>query len=54
MDIFLLRAIEIQEKALGPEHPSLAASLATRAGLLHEQVRDSCRETFPLTSLARS
>ena len=33
------RATEIWEKALGPEHPSLAAALNNRAGLLKSQVR---------------
>ena len=36
-DFLLGRAIEIKE-ALGPDHPSLANSLATRATVLQEQV----------------
>ncbi|CAN0141647.1 unnamed protein product, partial [Ectocarpus sp. 8 AP-2014] len=33
-DVLNTRAIEIQEKALGPDHPSLATSLTTRSWLL--------------------
>ena len=33
------RCQEIEEKVLGPDHPSLAATLDGRAGLLVEQVR---------------
>ena len=36
------RCQAIQEKVLGPEHPSLAATLGNRAGLLQAQVRASC------------
>ena len=38
-DRLYLRCIEIQEKALGPDHPEVAASLNNRAGLLQAQVR---------------
>ena len=38
-DPLYLRAIEIGEKTLGPEHPSLATTLNNRAGLLEQQVR---------------
>lgn len=34
-----LRAISIQEKALGPDHPEVAATLNNLAGLLQTQVR---------------
>ncbi|CAN0580984.1 unnamed protein product, partial [Ectocarpus sp. 12 AP-2014] len=34
---FNLRAVEIGEKALGPQHPTLAKWLNTRAELLREQ-----------------
>ena len=37
-DPLLVRAIEIQENALGPDHPSLANSLGTRAMVLQAQV----------------
>ncbi len=37
-DAVCLRAIEIQEKALGADHPELAASLGVRAQVLHAQV----------------
>ena len=37
-DELLLRAIGIQEKALGPDHPGLASSLSSRAGVLRIQV----------------
>ena len=37
-DALLLRAIGIQEKALGPDHPELAMSLSSRAKVLKEQV----------------
>ena len=33
------RSQAIKEKVLGPEHPSLAATLHNRAGLLEAQVR---------------
>ena len=33
------RCQAIQEKVLGPEHPSLATTLGNRAGLLQAQVR---------------
>ena len=33
-----MRAIKIQEKAFGPNHPSLASSLGTRATVLEAQV----------------
>ena len=36
-----MRAIKIQEQALGPHHPSLANSLGTRATLLQAQVWES-------------
>ena len=39
-DPLLLRAIKIQEKALGPDHPSLAASLGTRALVVQAQARN--------------
>ncbi len=39
-DALLLRAIGVQEKALGPEHPELAASLSSRANVLQAQVTD--------------
>ncbi|CAN0358203.1 unnamed protein product, partial [Scytosiphon promiscuus] len=40
------RAQAIEEKVLGPEHPSLAATLHDRAGLLKSQGR--CEEAEPL------
>ncbi|CAN0433527.1 unnamed protein product, partial [Scytosiphon promiscuus] len=40
------RAQAIVEKVLGPEHPSLAATLNNRAGLLRSQER--CEEAEPL------
>jgi tetratricopeptide (TPR) repeat protein len=33
------RALEIREKALGPEHPDVAQSLNNLAGLYHDQGR---------------
>lgn len=33
-----VRCIEIEENALGPDHPELAASLNNRGGLLKAQV----------------
>ena len=45
-DPLLVRAIEIQENALGPHHPSLANSLGTRAMVLEAQVWESFRETL--------
>ena len=39
-DPLYLRAIEIGEKTLGPDHPELATRLNNRAGLLAAQVRD--------------
>ena len=36
------RCQAIEEKVLGPEHPSLATTLGNRAGLLKAQVRASC------------
>ncbi|CAN0449764.1 unnamed protein product [Pylaiella littoralis] len=33
------RCQAIEEKALGPEHPSLATTLHNRAGLLEEQLQ---------------
>lgn len=37
-DALLVRAIKIQEKAFGPNHPSLADSLGTRATVLEAKV----------------
>ena len=37
-DELLLRAIGLQEKALGPDHWRLASSLSSRADVLHAQV----------------
>ena len=37
-DALHLRAIGIQEKALGPDHPDLAKSLGNRANVLKAQV----------------
>ena len=37
-DALHLRAIGIQENALGPDHPYLAASLGNRADVLQAQV----------------
>ena len=37
-DLLYLRAIEIREKALGPDHPTVATSLNDRANVLHAQV----------------
>lgn len=34
-----MRSIEIEETALGPDHPQLAGSLNNRAGLLETEVR---------------
>ena len=47
-DELFLRAIGIQEKALGPDHPGLAFSLSSRANVLGEQVNDF---SFLATSL---
>ena len=41
-DALLVRAIEIQEHTLGPDHPSLANSLGTRATVLKAQVGEVC------------
>ena len=38
-DPLYLRAIEIGEKTLGPDHPDLATLLNNRARLLQQQVR---------------
>lgn len=38
-DPLYLRAIEIGERTLGPDHPDLAKWLNNRAGLLESQVR---------------
>ena len=38
-DPLYLRAIEIGEKTLGPDHPDLATLLKNRARLLQQQVR---------------
>ena len=38
-DSLHLRAIDIGEKKLGPDHPNLATWLNNRAGLLENQVR---------------
>ena len=43
-DPLLVRAIEIQERALSPDHPSLANSLGTRATVLKAQVREYIAE----------
>ena len=37
-DPFYLRAIQIEETALGQDHPDLAKNLSNRAGLLQEMV----------------
>ena len=37
-DALSLRAVEIQEKALGPDHPELARGLTERADVLQAQV----------------
>lgn len=50
-DALLTRAIEIKERALGPDHPSLATSLSALATILQAQVWE-----FPgieLPSIAR-
>lgn len=39
--VLYLRAIRIQEKALGPDHSDLASSLSNRANVLWAQVIDS-------------
>ncbi|CAN0309588.1 unnamed protein product, partial [Ectocarpus fasciculatus] len=39
-DPLCIRAIEIAEKTLGPDHQSLAAMLNSRAELMRVQVRD--------------
>lgn len=38
-DLLYLRAIDIGEKTLGPDHPDLAVRLNNRALLLKKQVR---------------
>lgn len=38
-DTLYLQGIEIGERTLGPNHPSLAVRLNNRAGLLESQVR---------------
>ena len=45
-DALLARAIEIKERTLGPDHPSLANSLSTRANILKAQVRWYVPETL--------
>ncbi|CAN0367579.1 unnamed protein product, partial [Ectocarpus sp. 8 AP-2014] len=45
-DRLSLRAIEIGEKTLGPDHPALATRLNNRAGLLESQGKYS--EAEPL------
>ncbi|CAN0522054.1 unnamed protein product, partial [Scytosiphon promiscuus] len=37
-EILFRRSMSIQEKALGPEHPSVGRTLYTLAGLLESQV----------------
>lgn len=38
-DSLYVRAIDIHEKALGPDHPAVAVDLCNRATLLQRQVR---------------
>lgn len=38
-DRLYIQAIEILERALGPDHPQVATGLSNRAGLLKSQVR---------------
>ena len=45
-DSICVRAIEIQEKALGPDHPDLVLFLASRATLLQRQVHPPLRLTY--------
>ena len=45
-DLVLVRAIDIQERALGPDDPSLATSLGDRAIVLKEQVREYDPDTL--------
>lgn len=45
-DLLVVRAIEIQEKALGREHPMLASSLSLRGKVLQAQVWESFPETL--------
>lgn len=40
-DLQYLRAIDIQEKQLGPDHPALGTSLGNRAALLAQQVGEA-------------
>lgn len=44
-DPLLVRAIEIQERALGRDHPHLAAGLGTRARVLQAQVSQTSSKT---------
>lgn len=37
------RSLEILEKSVGPDHPEVAESLRTSAGLLREQVKAASR-----------
>lgn len=46
--LLCLRAIEIKEKHVGPDHPSLATSLGVRAMLLAKQVGGGvCEDPSP-------
>ena len=50
-DPLLERAIEIQEKALGPDHPNVALSLGGRAMVLQAQVWESIPGNLYLRSV---
>lgn len=47
------RALAIQEKTLGPEHPKVAASLNNLAGVLRSQVTTACVGTCARKVLQR-
>ncbi|CAM9939684.1 unnamed protein product, partial [Ectocarpus fasciculatus] len=49
-DPLYLRAIEIGEKTLGPDHPGLATSVSNRAWLLQDQ--EKYTEAIPLLERA--
>ena len=48
----LKEALEIQEKALGPDHPQVATVLLNYASLLHKQHRR--RDAAPMEKRARN
>ena len=47
-----MRALAIDEKALGPEHPSVATNLENYAGLLRKTDREAEAETLEVRAKA--